>query len=404
VVASALRKRVSAAAFLLAVAALATSCGSSSKPATPTVTAQPSANATQTPPATTQGSSGIPNNIATLTFIDPMHGWAISACPIPGEALFVCNILSTNDGGRTWHVQHQAGGRLQELQFLDAQHGFAIEAADSILVTNDGGNTWTQRYATAPHDLGGITFVTPQVGFAVASGVIFQLNDAGNAWVFNHGSPDCNFSSISFPTADEGWAGGSGPAGPCLFKTVDEGGTWEASFVGADSPSVKSAFFQSTIFRWLADPAERISQFNRDCFLSSMDSYSARDARLRVACDKMGMGVTLATADGGTSWQFTSEESDCLMGCQTYRYQTGAGGPVFYLDPMHVWQRTAHQEISWSTDGGQTWNKVQSPALCCDANSMFFVDANHGWITFSESIAVTTDGGRTWNRLPVTIQ
>jgi len=311
--------------------------------------------------------------------------------------------MATNDGGITWHRQYRGIERIGSLQFPDAQHGFAIASDNTIVATSDGGSAWTPRYTTAPHDLGGIRFVTPEVGFALASGVIFQLNDPGTAWVFNYGSPDCNFSSISFPTADEGWAGGSGQAGPCLFKTIDGGGTWNASFLGADSPSVESAFSQSTSY-WSAEQAERISRFNQDCSIGSLEFYNASEGRLFIPCDHMGAGITLTTADGGESWQYASEQSDCLMGCQTYRYQTGAGGPVFYLDSMHVWQRTAHQEISWSTDSGQTWNTVQSPALCCDANNIFFVDADHGWITFGEEIARTTDGGRTWRRLPVTIQ
>ncbi len=120
----------------------------------------------------------------------------------------------------------------------------------------------------------------------------------------------------------------------------------------------------------------------------------------------MGMGITLASVDRGATWQLESEQGDCLMGCQTAKYQEskrGAGGPLLYLDLHHAWERTAHQEVSWSSDGGKTWNKVSGPELCCDANNIFFVDPDHGWITFGDSIALTTDGGRTWKRVPVTI-
>lgn len=139
-----------------------------------------------------------------------------------------------------------------------------------------------------------------------------------------------------------------------------------------------------------------------DCSVDAPEFYGSRSARLRIVC-QMGDGFTLSMTDDGKSWHYESQQSACLMGCQTYRYQSGASGRVFYLDLNHAWQRTAHQEISWSVDGGKTWNKVSGPELCCDSDNIFFVDADHGWIVFGEHIARTTDGGRAWERLPVTI-
>jgi len=393
------RRQLLLTVALVVVAALAVSCGGSSK-AEPTATASPEATARLTPLPTTPPASGI----STLTFVDAQQGWAIGECSdVKGST--GCTILATSDGGKTWHAQYRSTGRVQILQFLDAQNGFALGTGDglSIIATTDGGSSWKPRDLGKNLDLTAIEFATPQQGFALGSGVIFQTTDGGQTWVFNYGSLTCSFSSIALPTADEGWAGGSGPTGPCLFKTTDGGRTWQVSFVGAESPSVEAAFVQSTLFGRLADPAQRISQFNRNCFVTSLDFYNAREARLHIACDHMGMGMTLTTDNGGASWEYASEQGECLMGCQTYRYQSGAGGPVFYLDLLHVWQRTAHQEISRSVDGGKTWDKVEAPELCCDADSIFFVDPDHGWITFGESIALTDDGGRTWDRLPVAI-
>ncbi len=407
--ATTLTNLVRAAAFLLGMTALAASCGGSAKPQPQTSTATPY----PTPMPTTSGPSAeeifnapAPTGISTLTFVDRQHGWAIDTCPEnTSNNITWCTILSTNDGGMTWHRRYRSAHvaslhRIRTLQFLDTQHGFAIGDDNTIVASNDGGMTWTPAYATAPSGMGGIRFVAPQIGFASASGVIFQLNDAGNAWVFNFGSPDCSFSSISLSQTGSVWAGGEGPGGPCLYRTKNLGKTWTASFAGIASPSVAGAISKSGFFgtRSSATP-----QIRPHCASGAPRFFSPSEARLFVACE-MGSGITLTTTDGGKSWQYASEQGSCLAGCMTWMYQTGGGEPVFYLDLMHVWQCTAHQEISWSTDGGHTWNPVQSPALCCDANSIFFVDPDHGWIPFGESIARTTDGGRTWNRLPVTIQ
>jgi hypothetical protein len=57
----------------------------------------------------------VPSGISALTFADPLHGWAIDACvsetKVPSIAeLPHCDILATNDGGQTWHVQRTVGG------------------------------------------------------------------------------------------------------------------------------------------------------------------------------------------------------------------------------------------------------------------------------------------------------
>jgi photosystem II stability/assembly factor-like uncharacterized protein len=309
-----------------------------------------------------------------------------------------CSILSTEDGGLTWHVQHRSLGRFGELQFLDPRNGFAIGGAADILATTDAGASWSPRYASAPHDLADIRFITPKVAVARASGTVFQLSEGANAWVFNYGNPDCSFSSISSSRTGDVWAGGRGTDGPCLYKTQDFGKTWTASFAGVASGSVAEAFGHSTIFGTQSSVTRQM-----DCASDAPTFLRDTEARLFVSC-QMGSGVTLTTADAGRTWRFASEQGSCLAGCMTWKYQTGGGGPTFHLDSEHVWRRSAHDTIDWSTDGGLTWNPVQSPALCCDASSISFVDPEHGWVIVGGEIARTTDGGRTWARLPVTIE
>lgn len=53
-------------------------------------------------------------------------------------------VLSTSDGGRTWHSF--ATGQslpLYGLHFVDDRHGWAVGALGTILATRDGGQTWT---------------------------------------------------------------------------------------------------------------------------------------------------------------------------------------------------------------------------------------------------------------------
>ena len=88
----------------LVLAALAASCGGSSRPsANPTVTAPASPPAS---PTTSTALSG-PTGVSSLAFVDPMRGWAIRACTTTGGTTTPCDILATDDGGTTWHVQYR---------------------------------------------------------------------------------------------------------------------------------------------------------------------------------------------------------------------------------------------------------------------------------------------------------
>jgi photosystem II stability/assembly factor-like uncharacterized protein len=396
------RRRLLVAAALVLTAALVVSCGGSSKgKPTPTETRLPTR--TQIPTQTAQPTPS-PPGVSALTFIDAQHGWAIDQCP-HSNIFDVCHILSTDDGGRTWKVRVPSDALLDTIVFLDVQDGFVAgkvpDGSDFLFeATTDGGSTWTS-FMSNRLKLDSVQLVAPQHGFALArgSGVIVETRDGGKTWPFNYGNAACTFTSLSFPTSSEGWAAGSGQQGPCLFYSADGGQTWNASFEGAESPSVKSALSQVDLHM---SPESNLSQIDHSCDSASLEFYNASEARLSLACQG-GDSITLATSNGGGTWQLESHETACLNSCQARIYESGLVQHVYYLDLEHAWQRTAHQEISWSSDGGKTWNKVSGPELCCDAKQIFFVDANHGWITLGDSIAVTTDGGRTWTRQPVTI-
>ncbi|HEY1756003.1 MAG TPA: YCF48-related protein, partial [Bryobacteraceae bacterium] len=71
---------------------------------------------------------------------------------------------------------------------------------------------------------------------------------------------------------------------------------------------------------------------------------------------------------------------------------------VSFVDPWHGWAVGAGVPIK-TTDGGETWQSVSSPAG--GLNAISFVDALHGWaVGLSGTILATTDGGETWRTQP----
>ena len=69
------------------------------------------------------------------------------------------HILSTEDGGATWHVQFQDEiYNLSAISFSDGQHGWAVGEYGFTYRTNDGGRSWvqTRRYFRVSDETGDI--------------------------------------------------------------------------------------------------------------------------------------------------------------------------------------------------------------------------------------------------------
>ena len=79
------------------------------------------------------------SQLTAVFFLDDQHGWAVGHDAI---------ILSTDDGGETWSLQHrdkQYDDPLLDIWFKDQNNGFAIGAYGLFLSTNDGGTSWDRR-------------------------------------------------------------------------------------------------------------------------------------------------------------------------------------------------------------------------------------------------------------------
>ncbi len=114
-----------------------------------------------------------------------------------------------------------------------------------------------------------------------------------------------------------------------------------------------------------------------------------------------GRGALLSTADGGATWTHASPPTEDNL------------RDAFFVDARTGWLvcereffklATKEEPRSYllkTTDGGQTWARVEATGADVDARlvGVRFADAGHGW-AFGELGAVyaTSDGGRTWAR------
>jgi photosystem II stability/assembly factor-like uncharacterized protein len=188
--------------------------------------------------------SGTTLPLFSVDFADAEHGWVVGKsavilattdggktwksqpCPVPSSKhLFKVKAVSpstvwavgdwgaitmTTDGGRTWQdrslpsLKISTGARpdrnehlvledivLYDLSWPDAQHGFLAGEFATLLATSDGGETWEKRDLPTDKTIFGITFRTPDEGWAVGiDGLVLHTADAGHTWDVQHGHPE----------------------------------------------------------------------------------------------------------------------------------------------------------------------------------------------------------------------
>lgn len=160
----------------------------------------------------------VTKDLHSVSFVDATHGWAAGA----GET-----ILHTDNGGRTWVLQiaclWRPGGQhgpcpprpvstprrdLDGVSFVDANHGVAVGAAGYAIFTTDGGQTWTGGQSVVGLGLHGVDMVV--AGYSPRPMTVHAVGDSGSVVVSGakglawYGTGgDNQFSGQGQPTAQD---------------------------------------------------------------------------------------------------------------------------------------------------------------------------------------------------------
>jgi photosystem II stability/assembly factor-like uncharacterized protein len=119
----------------------------------------------------------------------------------------------------------ETGFKVQSIQFIDPQHGWAV-APDQLLRTTDG-RVWQQLGQPDP-PLRNVQFITPQIGWGIggatgSAGQLMKTSDGGETWVpVESPLPP---ESICFAGTTTGWAA----SGRSIARTEDGGQTWSSA-------------------------------------------------------------------------------------------------------------------------------------------------------------------------------
>jgi len=169
-------------------------------------------------------------------------------------------------------------------------------------------------------------------------------------------------ASVCFVDATHGWAvGGRGT----ILHTTDGGSTWKEQTSGTNF-ILEDVVFLDRNHGWA------VGGWPRDYDVAVYG----------------GMGVVLATDDGGNTWRHQLEAT------------AGWLSAVHFIDLPNGWAVGEYGTVMRTRDGGNTWTQmrnVPTPAWLCGVH---FVDQQRGWtVGRYETVLKTEDGGQTWAHL-----
>jgi photosystem II stability/assembly factor-like uncharacterized protein len=195
----------------------------------------------------TPQASGTTATLDDVYFVDATQGWAVGGKnnDTPGVPSGI--ILHTTDGGTTWTTQHTTTGhRFWSVHFVDAATGWASGDFGMIAKTTDGGATWESQIISAPDGSLGpikdVQFIDANRGWAIGSAYVLGTTDGGATWPI--GEPvDIGPHALFFTDANQGWVAGGLPGGAGIFHTTDGGATWQAQSIDLEQGFVLNDLF-----------------------------------------------------------------------------------------------------------------------------------------------------------------
>ncbi|WP_064745339.1 YCF48-related protein [Pseudonocardia acaciae] len=280
-----------------------------------------------------------------------------------------------------------ASSRTDDIWFLDAREGWAVNSNGQILHTTDGFQTWEQQFQDRVYlrCVGFASATRGWVGTLTPGRPLYETADGGASWNLVTGLPEgapsavCGLSVVNESVA---YASGTNyPDRPArMMRTVDGGASWQAWEMGEHATLLVDTYFTDTDHGWVVGGLATAANPTRD------DVHA----------------VVLRTEDGGRTW------TDRAAPLRDQLPLGEWGWKIHFLDErvgyvaLESFTRAA---LLKTTDGGDTWTRidVHDPQGNANLEGVGFLDEDTGWVggwgseTFEEGFSsATVDGGATW--------
>jgi photosystem II stability/assembly factor-like uncharacterized protein len=207
--------------------------------------------------------TGLDPEFFDVQFLNSQNGWALDSghydSLLGQQGLYLAH---TTDGGGHWEwVRTGIAGSMSvgfadvqgELDFTDAQHGWAAGGLGKVIHTSDGGASWFTQdvdcgWPSCPVRFYAIEMNNNLEGWIAGEG-LYQTSNGGDLWqIRDDVDVSGDFQDIQFVDAENGWlAGDKG----MLFFTGNSGTTWESVTNPVSAVSIRGLSFINPHKGWL---------------------------------------------------------------------------------------------------------------------------------------------------------
>ena len=303
----------------------------------------------------------------------------------------------------------RSDARLNDVTFVDRQHGWAVGDRGAIWHTDDGGRHWSLERSGVDCQLSSVLFLDVNRGWAAggytqpythaSSGVVLRTRDGGRTWAQEARSVIPAISRIGCFDATHLWAvGRSSAVFPSGVITSDDGGRSWSSLPAGESHGWLTGDLIDPHTGAVAGRSSALAMIRRRAVEPLPADFSLRTlARMQLVAPTGGWmvgdgGLILSTADLGKTWQTSGGElPEVVRGAFDFT-ALAVRGP-------HVWVAgTPGTRVLHTADGGTQWSMAdtEQPLPLC---ALSFVDEKFGWAVGElGTILATTDGGESWQR------
>ncbi|GEM_PF-6178115 len=322
-----------------------------------------------------------------------------------------CLIVGMVPSFAGWEVAEDCGDttNLLGVAFATQENGAVVsENGNRIMFSNDGGMTWKPAKVDVDlsrHNMFDVIFSDTKTGWAVGSydtgagkrlANLLKTTDTGATWVNQPLPEDVVYSNpfrVWFDNKGNGWILTYG--GHAIFRTSDEGKTWQQIIFREVHPTIKNNAGWIHTGWHVFDSKHLIICGQYGIIIETKDegkTWTAIDTGLTdlteeglkdlfFSDEKNGWavgqkGVILHTADGGKTWEKQSSGvPNSLERVQFINDKIGyAVGPAIYSAGASA---DRYGVLLYTEDGGKTWKNVNPTTASLRGLSV--LDAKHAW-------------------------
>ena len=314
-------------------------------------------------------------------------------------------LLKTTNGGINWNFVSQLNSNYNKVKFISENVGFILmfdNYIGKILKTTNGGVNWNETYSEANISLYDLSYVSPNVGFAVGytwqnpggHSKLLKTTNSGITWDTISNTLQLPLYRVLFLNENLGFIYSNSGR---FLRTINGGASWQDTLkynlINLRFSNSNSGYFlaNDTIMGRTTNAGANwtISKIRN----STIGFYAPHPTQLYFINQTTGicigtLGLNLRTTDAGSNWinynsSFTSDELD----------------DVIFKNDNTGFAMGWSNNIYKTTNAGSNWNKITLGSTAIFFGAMAYAGGNTWYLGdfFNNLMYKTTNDGLNWN-------